>query len=97
MCFAEWEALPERPHKCTGDWCCGFEKEKPTEKYNLETGKTVRSPFSDDNKWFTRMKTWIASQGFSPLPEDIPEINIAYSDYPTSNGERSDYSKDFTS
>lgn len=44
----------------------------PDERYeNVET-------------WFKEMKQWLSSKGYAPLPSRIPEINVAYSDIPTS-------------
>lgn len=83
LCLAEFEALPEREHKHTSQWCCSFGRHETTEKFDPQTGKKVYSPF--DDKWWKRMNEFIAEQGFTPLPDNIPEINIAYSDYPTSN------------
>ena len=68
----EFEKLPKR--KSTSPW------EGETESYNPETEKTVYSP--DFGKWYLIMEKWIEQKGFKKLPENIPEINVAYSDIP---------------
>lgn len=46
-----------------------------------ETGEEVYRPRFD--KWFPLMEEWILGKGYERLPDDIPEINVCYSDIPT--------------
>ena len=73
----KYNELPEREHKKIYDW-----DDQKTERYNPETGKTVRRPSKDE--WFILMEEWlIACEKYKRLPENIPEINCYY-DFPSS-------------
>lgn len=79
----EWfESLPERKHECKNTWCCMISNKQRTEKYDPLTGQEVLSPF-DEDRWTRKMDEWLKSLGFTELPEDIPEINVSYGEYPS--------------
>lgn len=78
--IAEHINYPERPHVCTADWCCYKPGELKTEKFNPDTNKRVYGV--DDSKWTKTMEDWLFSLGFEQIPDNIPEINLAYSDVP---------------
>lgn len=83
----EWESLPERPHICKDNYCCVYTalgKPKKTEKYDPNDLKRYISnsgPMSND--WFDKMEKWIFSQGFKKIPDNIPELNSSYSEFPS--------------
>jgi len=81
--FAWFDTLPEREHKTGLYHNTHYSSCKPTEKYYPETGEMAYSGGLAE-KWFKEMEKWILSQGFERLPEEIPEINVGYSDIPNS-------------
>lgn len=81
-CRVWFELLPERKHKCKNTWCCMSSRKQLTEKYDPLTGEEVFSPF-DEDRWTKKMDEWLKSLGFTELPEDIPEINVCYGEYPS--------------
>ena len=82
----EWfDSLPKRTHvPCK--WKCW--SGCPQEESYGEDGERVYSHELAE-KWFEQMKVWVKERGFEPLPEQIPEINVAYSDIPNSNSRKS--------
>lgn len=80
LVISEYENLPEREHTCTSTYCCFSGKTEKTEKYDPVSGNRVRRV--DNGRWNDLMVAWLTSLGFVELPENIPEINIEYSDVP---------------
>lgn len=77
----EFTSLPERKHEHTSDFCCKRTQYGPTEKYWPESGRTAYRP--DGSRFMELMRAWIKQEGFVELPDGIPEINVEYSDFPT--------------
>ena len=75
-CMDWYENLPERTIL---DW----RGEPERVRHDPETDENIWSHDLSD-QWFARMKNWIIAQGYEQFPEDIPEINVSYSDIPTS-------------
>ncbi len=73
--------LPEKEFK---DW----RGELATSKYDPATDEKLNS-YSLASIWNDKMATWIKEQGFVELPENIPEINVSYSEIPTSRDNKS--------
>lgn len=42
-------------------------------------------------KWIERMEKWLEEKGFRKLPEGIPEINVSYSEIPSTKKRKEDY------
>lgn len=81
MVIKKFQELPERKHVCEVSWCGYCIGGKPRmEKYDPTTNKMVYIPSYDE--WQTVMIEWLTSLGFTELPDNIPEINIDYSDLP---------------
>lgn len=80
LVISEFENYPERPHVCPNSWCCSSLRKIKTEKYDPATNNTVYRV--SDEKWMSLMEEWLFSLGFENLPENIPEINLVYSDVP---------------
>jgi len=78
--IGEFENYPEREHVCKSDWCYHGSEAMTTDKYDPTTNKRVYNV--DEEKWYRVMTEWLTSLGFEALPENIPEINIEYSDVP---------------
>lgn len=78
----EHEDAPVRPHVC-GKYCyhSSFSPKPETEKFNPDTGESLYF-HAKAGDWMSYMREWVLEQGFEPLPEDIPEINTAYSEFP---------------
>lgn len=77
----DWlDSLPIRPSK--SKWASEGEKEV----YDPTTWETFYSSQLAE-RFMKQMTTWVKERGFEELPEEIPEINVAYSDLPT-NRER---------
>lgn len=79
-CLADYEALPERKHVCYSSWCCSILKKGDLEKYDPETNELVYDPFL--GKAWPMLEKWVEDQGYTALPDSLPEVNIAYSDFP---------------
>jgi len=80
--YAEFDALPTRKHEpCfNGEH---FSYCKPMEKYYPDTGERA---YSGDlaPKFFKQMAEWLKEQGYLEISEPTAEINISYSEIPTS-------------
>jgi len=73
----EYLLLPERPSTSKWSW-----EENKTERYD-EKGEVIYPP--GDAEFEKIMEKWLLEEkGYEKLPEDIPEINCAYSDIPNS-------------
>lgn len=82
-CIRNWRELPEREH-VHSDWCFG--RCPKYERYNPIEDCNVSSPFDNYGmtpSWHTRMEEELTKLGFTKLPEEIPEINVLYNDYPS--------------
>ena len=74
--IAEYEAYPEREYKPQYSW-----QHQTTEKYDPITNKSVYT-YDHGEKWKLEMEKWLTEKGYTKLPNDLPEINIHYSDIP---------------
>jgi hypothetical protein len=81
----DWaESLPTRKAEVV------YSSNKGVETYNPEDGKKVYT--SDlSRKWKNKMIEWLSSQGYQEIPDNIPEINIYYSEIPNSKNRKTDY------
>lgn len=79
----EWEALPTRPHVCE-EWCFhGAPIPPKLEKYDPLNDNKFAGSYPRGDRWMKLMEEWIVSQGFERIPENISEININYSEFPS--------------
>jgi len=77
----QWENAPTRPHVCNGEYCCWKSDKDLYEKYNPVTGERYYSS-PNSGEWFKLVREWILAQGYEELPENIPELNSSYSEFP---------------
>lgn len=80
----EWENAPIRAHIHRNKYCCTwqFSPKILEEKYNPETGEAYGS-YPTAQRWLELMSMWLVNEGYQRLPEEIPEINTSYSDFPS--------------
>jgi hypothetical protein len=78
--IAEYMLLPERPYTSQFNFSSDIGR---MERYDKKTGETIYAP--GDSEWKPIMEKWLLEMGYEELDEDeIPEINVSYSDLPNS-------------
>lgn len=67
--------------KCAKEYWRGICGHEETELYWPDTLEKAHS-YQLSSTWFKEMEKWIKENGFEELPQDIPEINVSYSEIP---------------